>query len=135
MGRLFERLHARAELLERLTSGPAEHECREAAALGLPGERMRSDALRDKGRHERDHDDAPVAPHALEHVVRHVVDLDGADHPKVVSYADILSGAVVPGKRVAVIGAGGIGVDVSHLLTHDPADGRPAKPASAATIK
>lgn len=44
------------------------------------------------------------------------------DHPKVVSYADVLSGAVVPGRRVAVIGAGGIGVDVSHFLTHDPAD-------------
>ena len=39
------------------------------------------------------------------------------------SYADVLSGAVVPGRRVAVIGAGGIGVDVSHFLTHDPADG------------
>ena len=49
-------------------------------------------------------------------------DLAGIDHPKVVSYADVLSGAVVPGKRVAVIGAGGIGVDVSHFLTHDPAD-------------
>ena len=31
-------------------------------------------------------------------------------------------GRVVPGKRVAVIGAGGIGVDVSHFLTHDPAE-------------
>ena len=48
--------------------------------------------------------------------------IDGIDHPSVVSYADVLSGAVVPGERVAVIGAGGIGVDVSHWLTHDPAD-------------
>ena len=48
--------------------------------------------------------------------------IDGIDHPSVVSYADVLSGAVVPGDRVAVIGAGGIGVDVSHWLTHDPAD-------------
>ena len=47
----------------------------------------------------------------------------GIDHPKVVSYAEVLSGRVVPGRRVAVIGAGGIGVDVSHFLTHDPADG------------
>jgi 2,4-dienoyl-CoA reductase (NADPH2) len=51
-------------------------------------------------------------------VVGRVPDLAGIDHPKVVSYADVLSGAVVPGKRVAVIGAGGIGVDVSHFLTH-----------------
>jgi 2,4-dienoyl-CoA reductase (NADPH2) len=56
-------------------------------------------------------------------VVGRVPDLAGIDHPKVVSYAEVLSGAVVPGKRVAVIGAGGIGVDVSHFLTHDPADG------------
>ena len=56
-------------------------------------------------------------------VVGRVPDLAGVDHPKVVSYADVLSGAVVPGRRVAVIGAGGIGVDVSHFLTHDPADG------------
>jgi 2,4-dienoyl-CoA reductase (NADPH2) len=56
-------------------------------------------------------------------VVPRVPDLDGIDHPCVASYADVLSGRVVPGKRVAVIGAGGIGVDVSTFLTHDPADG------------
>jgi len=48
--------------------------------------------------------------------------IDGIDHPSVVSYADVLSGRVVPGPTVAVIGAGGIGVDVSHWLAHDPAD-------------
>ena len=51
-----------------------------------------------------------------------VLDLPGADHERVVSYADVLAGRVVPGHRVAVIGAGGIGVDVSHWLTHDEAD-------------
>ena len=45
--------------------------------------------------------------------------IEGVDHPKVVRYDEVLSGAVVPGPRVAVIGAGGIGVDVSHWLTHD----------------
>ena len=49
-------------------------------------------------------------------------DLEGVDHPKVLTYAEVLSGAAVPGRRVAVIGAGGIGVDVSHWLTHDPED-------------
>ena len=48
------------------------------------------------------------------------VSFEGADHPKVVSYADVLSGRVVPGRRVAVVGAGGIGVDVSVFLTHSP---------------
>ena len=51
-----------------------------------------------------------------------IPDLPGIDHPSVVSYADVLSGAVVPGRRVAVIGAGGIGVDVSPLA--DPRPGR-----------
>ena len=48
--------------------------------------------------------------------------IDGIDHPSVVSYADVLAGRVVPGRRVAVIGAGGIGVDVAHWLAHDPTD-------------
>ena len=55
-------------------------------------------------------------------VTPRIPDLEGVDHPSVVSYADVLSGRVVPGKKVAVIGAGGIGVDVAHWLTHDPAD-------------
>jgi 2,4-dienoyl-CoA reductase (NADPH2) len=56
-------------------------------------------------------------------VVPRLPALDGIDHPSVASYADVLSGRVVPGRRVAVIGAGGIGVDVSTFLVHDPADG------------
>ncbi|GEP40625.1 NADPH-dependent 2,4-dienoyl-CoA reductase [Nocardioides psychrotolerans] len=55
-------------------------------------------------------------------VTPRVPDFPGVEHPKVVSYAEVLSGAVVPGRRVAVIGAGGIGVDVSVWLTHDPAE-------------
>ncbi len=43
----------------------------------------------------------------------------GADHPSVVSYAEAISGATPVGRRVAVVGAGGIGVDVSVFLTHD----------------
>jgi 2,4-dienoyl-CoA reductase (NADPH2) len=49
--------------------------------------------------------------------------LEGIDHPSVASCAEVLSGRVVPGRRVAVVGAGGIGVDVAHFLVHDPADG------------
>ena len=56
-------------------------------------------------------------------VVPRVPDLEGIDHPSVASYADVLGGRVVTGRRVAVIGAGGIGVDVAHFLVHDPADG------------
>jgi 2,4-dienoyl-CoA reductase (NADPH2) len=42
----------------------------------------------------------------------------GIDHPGVATYADVLAGRTVPGGRVAVMGAGGIGVDVSVWLTH-----------------
>jgi 2,4-dienoyl-CoA reductase (NADPH2) len=52
-------------------------------------------------------------------VVPRIPEVEGIDHPKVVSYAQVLDGSVTPGMRVAVMGAGGIGVDVSHFLTHD----------------
>ena len=45
--------------------------------------------------------------------------IEGIRHPKVVSYADLLSGRVKAGRRVAVIGAGGIGFDVAEFLLHD----------------
>lgn len=55
-------------------------------------------------------------------VVPRVPEIAGLDHPSVVSYADLLSGRATAGARVAVIGAGGIGVDVSHYLTHEPGE-------------
>ncbi|MBU8832522.1 FAD-dependent oxidoreductase [Mycolicibacterium goodii] len=45
-------------------------------------------------------------------------DIPGIDHPKVLTYAEVISGAPV-GRSVAVIGAGGIGFDVSEFLTTD----------------
>ena len=45
--------------------------------------------------------------------------IDGADHPKVLSYLEVLRDKKPVGKRVAVIGAGGIGFDVSEYLTHE----------------
>jgi 2,4-dienoyl-CoA reductase (NADPH2) len=55
-------------------------------------------------------------------VVPRVPAIPGIDHPKAVLYSDVLDGRVEVGKRVAVIGAGGIGVDVAHYLTHDPTE-------------
>ena len=43
-------------------------------------------------------------------------EIDGIDHASVVSYIDVINGSTVPGKRVAIIGAGGIGFDVAALL-------------------
>ena len=50
------------------------------------------------------------------------LDLPGADHPKVLGYTEVLRGAPV-GRRVAVIGTGGIGHDVAEFLTHTPGEG------------
>ena len=47
-----------------------------------------------------------------------VINIPGEDHPKVLSYIDVLAGECEVGQRVAVIGAGGIGFDVSEYLTH-----------------
>ncbi|MEW9900442.1 NADPH-dependent 2,4-dienoyl-CoA reductase [Chitinivorax sp. PXF-14] len=47
------------------------------------------------------------------------LDLNGADHPKVLNYIDVLKLKKPVGKSVAVIGAGGIGFDVSEYLTHE----------------
>lgn len=46
--------------------------------------------------------------------------IPGIEHAKVVSYLDVLQRRVKPGKRVAIIGAGGIGFDVGEFLLHDP---------------
>ncbi|MES1965720.1 FAD-dependent oxidoreductase [Psychrobacter sp. AH5] len=43
--------------------------------------------------------------------------LEGADLPQVISYAELLSGEKSVGDTVAVIGAGGVGFDVSEYLT------------------
>lgn len=44
--------------------------------------------------------------------------LDGIDHPKVVSYIDAILGRRPIGKRVAIMGAGGIGFDVAEMISH-----------------
>jgi len=45
--------------------------------------------------------------------------IPGIDHPMVLTYAEAITGAKPVGKTVAVIGAGGIGFDVSELLVTD----------------
>ncbi|MCC6869990.1 MAG: NADPH-dependent 2,4-dienoyl-CoA reductase [Burkholderiales bacterium] len=64
-------------------------------------------------------------------VVPRVPAIPGIDHPKVVGYADIVSGRAPAGANVAIIGAGGIGFDVAELLTAGPApDGHASDGAS-----
>ena len=49
-------------------------------------------------------------------IVARTPDIEGIDHPKVVSYADVVMRRAKAGHRVAVIGTGGIGFDVAELL-------------------
>jgi 2,4-dienoyl-CoA reductase (NADPH2) len=44
--------------------------------------------------------------------------IPGQDHPKVLSYIDVLRHGKPVGERVAIVGAGGIGFDVAEFLTH-----------------
>jgi len=56
-------------------------------------------------------------------IVPRIPDIDGIDHKSVVSYIDVISGAVEIGQSVAIIGAGGIGFDVAELLSHEGKSG------------
>ena len=51
-------------------------------------------------------------------VVPRVPPLLGTGLPHVFSYADVLLGNPPLGDRVAIVGAGGIGVDIAHYLSH-----------------
>ena len=45
--------------------------------------------------------------------------IPGQDRPNVLSYIDVLAGKAPVGQTVAVVGAGGIGFDVSEYLVHE----------------
>lgn len=46
------------------------------------------------------------------------VDFEGANHPKVLDYAEVLYDKKPVGDKVAIIGAGGIGFDMAEFLAH-----------------
>jgi 2,4-dienoyl-CoA reductase (NADPH2) len=48
-----------------------------------------------------------------------VPDIEGIAHEKVIGYIDALRGLKPVGKRVAIMGAGGIGFDVADFISHD----------------
>jgi 2,4-dienoyl-CoA reductase (NADPH2) len=49
-------------------------------------------------------------------------DIPGLEHSKVVGYIDVLQGKVEVGRRVAIVGDGGIGFDVAEFLVQTPGE-------------
>jgi 2,4-dienoyl-CoA reductase (NADPH2) len=45
--------------------------------------------------------------------------IQGQDGPNVLTYVDVLAGKAPVGRRVAIVGAGGIGFDVAEYLVHE----------------
>ncbi|MEQ9640018.1 MAG: NADPH-dependent 2,4-dienoyl-CoA reductase [Alphaproteobacteria bacterium] len=54
--------------------------------------------------------------------------IPGIDHAKVLSYVDVLWHRKPVGKKVAIVGAGGVGFDVAEFLTSAAGPGDPANP-------
>jgi len=46
------------------------------------------------------------------------LNIDGINHPMVCGYADVISGRILPGNSIAIIGAGGIAIDTSIFILH-----------------
>jgi 2,4-dienoyl-CoA reductase (NADPH2) len=63
---------------------------------------------------ESDFDDVIIATG----IAPRLPEIEGIEHSKVLSYLDVLKYKKPVGKKVAVIGAGGIGFDVSEYLVH-----------------
>lgn len=59
------------------------------------------------------------------------VDFEGADHAKVLNYADVLYRGKEVGKSVAIVGAGGIGFDMAEFLAHDTEHESPSMSTAA----
>ncbi|MED5620845.1 NADPH-dependent 2,4-dienoyl-CoA reductase [Ideonella sp. BN130291] len=74
------------------------------------GQWVQPQALRDGG-----YDEVIVATGVSPRVPK----IPGLDHPKVLSYIDVLRHRKPVGRRVAIIGAGGIGFDVAEFLVHE----------------
>ncbi len=77
--------------------------------------------------HELGEDDADVLADCAGVVLAtgvhpRAVDVPGASLPHVVDYACAFESGLGGARSVAIVGAGGIGVDLAHLLTHEPGD-------------
>jgi 2,4-dienoyl-CoA reductase (NADPH2) len=53
-------------------------------------------------------------------IIPRIPKMEGFDHPKALNYSQVLLEKMPVGKKVAIIGAGGIGFDTAEFLLHDP---------------
>ncbi|MEV7416775.1 NADPH-dependent 2,4-dienoyl-CoA reductase [Streptomyces sp. NPDC089919] len=96
-----------------------------ATQLELRGVEVRLDTRADAaGLAAAGYDDVVVATG----VTPRTPEIEGVDHPKVVSYLDVLRDGAPVGEKVAILGAGGIGFDVAEYLT-DSGEGASQDPA------
>lgn len=64
-------------------------------------------------------------------VTPRIPEIEGIDHPKVAYYDEVIFGRKTIGKSVAIVGAGGIGVDVATFLSHSGETGDHTRDAFA----
>ena len=86
-----------------------DHRLRDLGVQVRLGQRVDAEALLAEG-----YDEVVLATG----ITPRVPAIPGIDHPKVLSYLDVLRERRPVGQRVAVIGAGGIGFDTSEYLVH-----------------
>jgi len=118
---LFEAAETLGGQFRMAAAIPGKEEFRETIRyferrLARTGVRVKLGARVDQRELEAGFDDVIVATGVVPRRPR----IEGIDHPKVLSYAEVLLEKKPVGKKVAVIGAGGIGVDVCEFLLHDP---------------
>ena len=118
---LFERAHEIGGQFRYAREVPGKEDFHDtlryfARRIELTGVELRLNTTADASRLAGDGFDAFIISSG---VAARVPEIAGIDHPKVISYPDLLSGARRAGDSVAIVGAGGIGFDVATFLTHE----------------
>jgi 2,4-dienoyl-CoA reductase (NADPH2) len=117
---LFERAHEIGGQFRYAREVPGKEDFHDtlryfARRIELTGVELRLDTIADAAQIADGFDAFVIASG----VAARVPDIPGIDHPRVITYPDLLSGAKKAGESVAIVGAGGIGFDVATFLTHD----------------
>jgi 2,4-dienoyl-CoA reductase (NADPH2) len=118
---LFERAHEIGGQFRYAREVPGKEDFRDtlryfARRIELTGVELKLNTTAEGSRLAADGFDAFIIASG---VSARVPDIAGIDHPKAISYPDLLSGAKRAGDSVAIVGAGGIGFDVATYLTHE----------------